>query len=148
MAPHMFKRKVHILFLDSENVCQSQIAQAIAMQIGADRLHVKSAGINAGKVHCNVKTVMQRIDMNILSQKPMRVSSELLRWSDTVITLSEYAKTHCPTMPVGTQLTHWSLSIQSLSGTQKEIELAYDQLRQKIQQRIEGLLGGLTMINR
>ncbi|HWR87191.1 MAG TPA: arsenate reductase ArsC, partial [Acidiferrobacterales bacterium] len=80
-----------ILFLCTGNSCRSQMAEGWARTLGGDRFAVQSAGIEAhGKNPCAI-AVMAESGVDISGQESTRVSDDMIRRADIVVTVCGHA---------------------------------------------------------
>ncbi len=143
----VFKRKVRVLFLCTGNSCRSQMAQGWANQVGRDWLEARSAGIEAHGQNPRAVAVMREAGVDISQQVSQRLTDDMLRWADLVVTVCGHADEHCPVLPPGTQKKHWPLSDPAwASGSEAEIMAVFRATRDDIRARVEGIVGGLRLL--
>ncbi len=69
---------LQVLFLCSGNSCRSQMAEGFLRQMGAGRVEVKSAGIEAHGLDPRAITVMAEVGVDILEQALKDVKAGLV----------------------------------------------------------------------
>jgi protein-tyrosine-phosphatase/DNA-binding transcriptional ArsR family regulator len=96
-----------VLFVCVYNAGRSQMAAALAQQLGGDRLHAWSAGSQpAPAVHDQVATVMAEVGIDLTGQVPKPWTNELLRAADVVVTMG--CGEDCPVFP-GVRYVAWDI---------------------------------------
>ncbi len=130
-----------VLFLCSGNSCRSQMAEGFLRQMGAGRVEVKSAGIEAHGLDPRAITVMAEVGVDILEQESTRLTNDMLEWADIVVTLCSHADEHCPVLPPRTRKIHWPLADPGkTTGTDEEITAIYRAVRDEIRMLVGKLL--------
>ena len=102
-------KKTTVLFLCTQNVARSQMAEAFLKRLGGDRFEVYSAGLTPGDaVHPTAVQVMEEIgyDMSDQYPKPLRQYFASLD-TDYVIFVCEREEEDCPFL--------WPFEVASLS---------------------------------
>ncbi len=89
------------------NAGRSQMSQALFARSAAGRHEARSAGTDpAQRVHPNVVTVMKEEGIDVGSHVPQRLTDDLGRWADIVITMG--CGESCPVIP-GKRYIDWDL---------------------------------------
>lgn len=123
------------------------MAQGWANQVGRDWLEARSAGIEAHGQNPRAVAVMREAGVDISQQVSQRLTDDMLRWADLVVTVCGHADEHCPVLPPGTQKKHWPLSDPArASGSEAEIMAVFRATRDDIRARVEGIVGGLRLL--
>ena len=66
-------RQRNVLFLDQDNACLSQMAEAVAKHLGPPKVRVFSAGVKPGNIPARVRRVMQELGINMTAQNSKSV---------------------------------------------------------------------------
>jgi protein-tyrosine-phosphatase len=96
-----------VLFVCLHNAGRSQMSQAL-FEREVDGAHeARSAGTTPGeRVHPEVVEVMRELDVDLAGRQPQRLTDELARWADIVVTMG--CGDECPYMP-GKRYIDWEL---------------------------------------
>jgi len=103
------KKPFNILFLCTGNSCRSQMAEGWARWFGAPLFEIQSAGIEAHGKNPRAIAVMKEAGISIANQESTRVTDDMLKQADLVVTVCGHADEHCPALPGGTNKEHWPL---------------------------------------
>jgi arsenate reductase len=137
-------RPRRLLFVCTGNACRSQMAEGWARQLGGGRVEVHSAGIEAHGKNPRAIRVMAEAGMDISGQESTRVTDEMIRHADIVVTACGHADEHCPVLPPGVKKIHWPLSDPAKAkGTEEEIMRVFRTTRDEIKTRVSALLADL-----
>lgn len=85
------------------------MAEGWARHLGAEWLHVQSAGIEAHGKNPRAIAAMAEAGIDISGQDSKRLTDDMLAWADYVVTVCGHADEHCPVLPPGTRKEHWPL---------------------------------------
>ena len=97
----------HVLFVCLHNAGRSQMSQALFEKAVDSRHEAQSAGTEpSDRVHPSVVTAMLEEDIDLSGRVPRRLTDELARWADVVITMG--CGDACPVIP-GKQYIDWDL---------------------------------------
>ncbi len=141
MAKQVDKRNV--LFLCTGNSVRSQMAEGFLKALGGDKYVVESAGTNPAGVNPRSIEVMAEAGIDISGQTSDRLSPEMLKSADLLITLCGDAHENCPVVPTGVEKRHWPLSDPSFGeGSETEIMERFRETRDLIKEYVEGLIAG------
>lgn len=133
--------KTRLLFLCTGNSCRSQMAEGWAKHLGADVTEVESAGIEAHGKNPRAIVVMREAGVDISGQESTRITDDMIRRADVVVTVCGHADEHCPVLPPGVTKIHWPLSDPAkVSGTEDEIMAVFRATRDEIRRRVEALI--------
>lgn len=105
----MVTRVAHVLFVCRRNAGRSQMSQALFERAAAGRHSAASAGSEAdpdGAVHPPVVEVMRELGVDLSRRRPQRLSDELARRADVVVTMG--CGDACPYIP-GKRYVDWDL---------------------------------------
>ena len=126
-----------VLFVCVHNAGRSQIAAALMQRRAGDRVRVLSAGSEpADQLNPAVVESMREIGIDISSEQPKKLETDMVRESDVVITMG--CGDACPIFP-GKRYEDWEL--EDPAG--KDLE-AVRRIRDEIADRIDALLGELS----
>ncbi len=133
-----------ILFLCTGNSCRSQMAEGWAKRLGAGIAEAESAGIEAHGKNPRAIAVMREAGVDIAGQESTRVTDEMIRRADIVVTVCGHADEHCPVLPPGVRKIHWPLSDPAkATGTEDEIMAQFRATRDEVRRRVAELIDGL-----
>lgn len=131
----------HLLFLCTGNSCRSQMAEGWANQLGGGLLTAESAGIEAHGKNPRAIAVMQEADVDISGQESTRVSDDMIRQADIVVTVCGHADEHCPVLPPAVKKIHWPLSDPAkATGSETEIMAQFRATRDEVRRRVADLI--------
>ena len=138
--------KLHILFLCTGNSCRSQMAEGWAKYLGSEIAEIESAGIEAHGKNPRAIAVMKEAGVDISGQESTRVTDEMIRRADVVVTVCGHADEQCPVLPPGVQKIHWPLSDPAkATGTEDEIMAQFRATRDEVRARVVPLLDSLRL---
>ncbi|HEU5057083.1 MAG TPA: phosphate signaling complex protein PhoU [Kofleriaceae bacterium] len=144
---HLPRQDFRVLFLGVENDARSQMAEAIARQIAPAHFIFQSAGIRPGTMDPRAVEFMTRKRIDMARQSPKGLD-DVGNVEDfhVVVALSHQAEEGCPALPYGAVELVWDIPDPvKVTGTPAEINAAYEsvyqELRGKISELVEGLLG-------
>lgn len=141
----MKRRQTRILFLCTGNSCRSQMAEGWARRLGGVHIEVASAGIEAHGKNPRAIAVMYEAGVDIAGQESTRLTDDMIRWADIVVTVCGHADEHCPVLPPDVKKIHWPLNDPAkTTGTEDEILTVFRATRDNIRQRVEELLQQLA----
>ena len=125
-----------ILFVCLHNAGRSQMSQALFERAAAGRHEAASAGTTPGdRVHPEVVDVMRELDIDLAGRVPRRLTNDLARWADVVVTMG--CGDECPYIP-GKRYLDWDLPDpkgrprSEVRATRDEIALRVDQLLEEV----------------
>ena len=144
---HLPRHDMRVLFLGERNACGSQMAEAIARATAPAQFIFQSAGHAPTALDPRAVECMARHGIDIARQRP-KVLADVGTVEDfhVVVTLTKLAEAAWPKLPYRAIHLNWEIADPvSATGTPAEIEAAYDaayqDLRTKITELVEGLLG-------
>lgn len=131
----------NILFLCTGNSCRSQMAEGWAKKHGGTSFEIQSAGIEAHGKNPRAIAVMSEVGVDISSQESTKVTDEMLKQTDLVVSVCGHADAHCPVLPPGTKKEHWPLDDPAKAqGSEDEILNQFRASRDDIETRVIKLL--------
>ncbi len=140
----MPQRKIRILFLCTGNSCRSQMAEGWANRLGREWLEARSAGIEAHGQNPRAIAVMREAGVDISGQESTRVTDDMIRRADVVVTVCGHADERCPVLPPGVKKIHWPLSDPAkATGTEEEILTQFRATRDEVRRRVADLIASL-----
>jgi arsenate reductase (thioredoxin) len=96
-----------VLFVCLHNAGRSQMSQALFERIAGSHHDARSAGTEpSDRIHPNVVAVMREEGIDLSTRIPQRLTDELARWADVVITMG--CGDACPVIP-GKKYIDWDL---------------------------------------
>jgi arsenate reductase (thioredoxin) len=133
-----------ILFLCTGNSCRSQMAEGWGKYLGHDIAEFESAGIEAHGKNPRAIAVMTEAGVDISGQESTRVTDDMIRRADIVVTVCGHADEHCPVLPPGIKKIHWPLSDPAkATGTEDEIMVQFRATRDEVRRRVADLIQSL-----
>jgi protein-tyrosine-phosphatase len=110
------QQRVRVLFSCTGNSARSQIAEALAEQLGEGRIEAFSAGSHPKPLHRNALRVMREhgIDLSGRRSKPLNEFAD--ERFDYVVTLCDRVREVCPEFPGHPALIHWSIPDPARDG--------------------------------
>ncbi len=141
-------KKLQVLFLCSANSCRSQMAEGIAKHFFSDILEAYSAGVTPDTVNKNAIESMARIGIDISDHKSKHISEFSKKRFDFIITLCGNANDNCPYFPSNAERLHWGFDDPAkATGSNNEIELVFDKVRDEIKDKILEFFGRIKNEN-
>jgi len=117
------------------------MAEGWARHLGAGIIEAESAGIEAHGKNPRAIAVMREAGVDISGQESTRVTDDMLRRADLVVTVCGHADEHCPVLPPGVRKIHWPLEDPArVTETEEEIMTKFRATRDEIRARVETLL--------
>lgn len=96
-----------VLFVCLHNAGRSQMSRALFERVAHDAHEARSAGTTPGeRVHPEVVEAMRELDIDVSGEVPKRLTDELARWADVVVTMG--CGDECPYIP-GKRYIDWDL---------------------------------------
>ncbi len=139
--PRAGGRRVRVLFLCTGNSGRSQIAEALAEQLGAGALEARSAGSHPKPLHPNAVRVMREREIDIAGRRSKHLDEFAGRSFDYVISLCDRVREVCPEFPSHPELIHWSIPDPARAGeTDEQTYPAFQRTAAELAGRIPFLL--------
>lgn len=130
-----------ILFLCTGNSARSQLAEAIARQLGGPAVAAASAGSHPKPIHANALRVMRERGLPTRGLRSKHLDDFADRRFDHVITLCDRVREICPEFPGEPDHPHWSVPDPSREGaTDRESYPAFVRTADELEHRIRALL--------
>ncbi|HEY8738684.1 MAG TPA: arsenate reductase ArsC [Candidatus Dormibacteraeota bacterium] len=127
-----------VLFVCKQNAGRSQMSEALFQRIALGRHESRSAGTRpATHVHPVVVDVMRELDIDISRHRPQRLTDDLARWADVVVTMG--CGDECPYIP-GKTYIDWDLpdpagrSLETVRSIRDDIGRRVDDLARRLDQ--------------
>jgi arsenate reductase (thioredoxin) len=127
-----------VLFVCLHNAGRSQMSQALFARAASGRHEARSAGTTPGEhVHPSVVTAMREVGIDLSDITPVKLSDELGRWADVVVTMG--CGDSCPVIP-GKRYIDWELPdpkdmpVEKVRDLREDIELRVNDLVQTLDQ--------------
>ena len=141
----MSNRLTNILFLCTGNSCRSQMAEGWARKLGAGKVDVQSAGIEAHGKNPRAIAVMKEAGVDISNQESTRLTDTMIGRADVVVTVCGHADEKCPLLPPSVRKLHWPLDDPAkATGDEAEIMTVFRASRDDIRERVQSLLAELA----
>ena len=139
--PRRRRQAVRLLFLCTGNSARSQMAEALAQQIGGGSIEAFSAGNHPKPLHPNAVRVMRARGIDLSDRRSKHVG-EFATWRfDSVISLCDRVREVCPELPGHPELIHWSIPDPGRAGDTDELTYpAFERTAGELAQRIPFLL--------
>jgi arsenate reductase len=138
------ERALNILYLCTGNSCRSQMAEGWTRALGAGKVSVESAGIEAHGKNPRAISTMLEAGVDISGQESSIVSEAMLERADIVVTVCGHADEQCPVLPPGVKKNHWPLSDPAKAeGSEEEIMATFRATRDEVKKRVSELLKSL-----
>ena len=120
------------------------MAEGWGKYLGHDIAEFESAGIEAHGKNPRAIAVMREAGVDISGQESTRVTDDMIRLTDIVVTVCGHADEHCPVLPPGVKKIHWPLSDPAkATGTEEEIMMKFRATRDEIHRRVADLITSL-----
>lgn len=132
---------MNILFLCTGNSCRSQMAEGWARHMVGSNHKIQSAGIEAHGKNSRAIAVMAEVGIDISGQESTKLTEQMLRDADVLVTVCGHADEHCPVLPPGKQKIHWPLTDPATAnGSEDEIMAEFRATRDEVSERVVDLL--------
>ena len=128
----------HVLFVCLHNAGRSQMSRALFEQAAGGRHTAESAGSEVdpdGHVHPEVVEVMNELGIDLSDRRPQRLSDELARRADVVVTMG--CGDACPYIP-GKRYLDWDLA-DPKGRPVAEVRETRDEIRERVRRLVEEL---------
>ncbi len=136
--------KTKVLFLCIHNSARSQMAEAYLKQLGGDKFHVESAGLEKGTLNPLAVEVMKEEGIDISQNETNAVFDFFKegRLYNYVITVCDKeASDRCPIFPGLNKKINWNFTDpSSLTGTHEEKLAVTREVRNKIKEAVKGFI--------
>lgn len=138
-----YKRKARIVFLAGNDGSLAAMAAGFANTLGAEWMDGKAASFSCAPLASAAIAAMSESGISLLMESLSAPDAKLLQWADLLVTLDAKAEKYCPPLPAHVQKKHYAFE------TVEEPNIAaYRKVRDAIRARIEGMVGGMTMLEK
>jgi arsenate reductase (thioredoxin) len=125
-----------VLFVCLHNAGRSQMSRAFFEQIAGGAHETRSAGTSpAERVHPEVVDAMREVGIDLSAQTPQRLTDELSRWADVVVTMG--CGDQCPYIP-GRRYIDWDLP-DPKGMPAAEVRRVRDEIRRRVGELVRAL---------
>jgi len=136
---------VKILFVCTGNSCRSQMAEGFARAMADETYQVSSAGTMPIGILPETIRTMAAAGVDISGQSSKKLTEDMIRRADYVITLCGHARDHCPAIPSGVVHRHWEVDNPDRAYFSDEARRqGFARVRDDIRNRIRALLAELS----
>ena len=136
-----YKRKARIVFLAGSDGSFAAMAAGFANALGAKRMEGKAAAFSHAPLASAAIAAMNESGISLATENFSAPEAKLLQWADLVVTLDAVAEKCCPPLPAHVQKKHYPFETVEESNI-----AAYRKVRDAIRERIEGMIGGMAML--
>lgn len=98
----------NVLFLDDDNACLSQIAEASAKHLAPPRTKIFSAGVKPSTIPPHVTRMMKELGINMTGQTSKGLSEVPMQDIDLVVSFGDAHK-RCSNLPGRAKIESWPL---------------------------------------
>lgn len=137
----VYKRKARVLFVGTGDASRASMAAAFANALGAGYLQARAIGETDSPQCLEVMKVMQEVGLDVSQQTLYALSAEQLAWADLLVALDEATAAAPPVLPAGVQ---WRCYPFAPAPSMEALR----QVRDAIQVRVAGMVGGMAMLDR
>ncbi len=132
---------LRILFLCTGNSARSQIAEALAEDLGGGGVEAESAGSHPKPLHPNAVRVMREYGIDLQGRRTKNLSEFAGRSFDCVVSLCDRVREVCPEFPGHPETIHWSVPDPAREGgSDKESYPAFQRIAAELAVRVPFLL--------
>jgi len=133
-----YKRRAHVLFVGSGEACRALLAAHFANTIGAAWMEARAVLLQAALVP--LAPACELAGGESPEQTVHGLNQENIAWADLIVTLDEAANLACLSCPTRVQQRCYLIP-------QPETTADMQHVRDTIQQRVEGMIGGMRMMS-
>jgi protein-tyrosine-phosphatase len=135
------RRRARVLFLCTGNSARSQIAEALAEQLGGGAVEPRSAGSHPKPLHPNAVRVLAERGIDITTRRSKHANEFARVRFDYVVSLCDRVREVCPEFPGHPDLIHWSIPDPARDGNgNRQSYPAFVQTADELATRITFLL--------
>ncbi|MDP1680427.1 MAG: hypothetical protein Q8L39_01450 [Burkholderiales bacterium] len=134
-----YKRKAHVLFVGSGEVCRALLAATFANSMGSAWMEARAVALHEAPLPTKPSCVLAGADLP--DQTLHCLDQKNIEWADLVVTLDEAADLACPPLPESVQKRCYPFPPPENSEDWRRV-------RDAIQKRVEGMIGGMRMMSR
>ena len=128
----------NILFLDEDNGCLSQMAEAVAKQLNPPKVRIFSAGNKPSTIPQPIQKAMQELGIKTEGQQPKSIDQIPLQDIDLVVSFTDADK-HCANLPKRAKIERWAMSLTAQSQASDTALSEVRQNRDEIDKRVWAL---------
>jgi protein-tyrosine-phosphatase/DNA-binding transcriptional ArsR family regulator len=141
--PPRSRRPTRVLFLCTGNSARSQMAEALAVELGDGRVRAVSAGSQPKPLHPNALRVMRERGIDLSGHRSKHLRTFARRRFDYVVTLCDRVREVCPEFPGHPDAIHWSIPDPGREGGSDAESLpAFERTAAELETRIRFFLHG------
>lgn len=133
-----YKRKAHVLFVGSGEVCRALLATTFANSMGSAWMEARAVALPEAPLAPEPSCALAGIDLP--DQTLHRLDQQNIAWADLIVTLDEAADLACPPLPESVQKRCYPFPQPVNSENLHRV-------RDAIQHRVEGMIGGMRMMS-
>ncbi|MDD5697338.1 MAG: sigma 54-interacting transcriptional regulator, partial [Victivallaceae bacterium] len=128
-----------LLFIDDDNACRSQLAEAFAREKAPEKVNIVSAGITSTQINPLVVQVLREVGIGISARRQTKSLVEIEKeMFDVAVALGSFSYKNCPVLPGNPAVINWDLPRFRPENRTPEEKLAFlRQLRDKIRDEVE-----------
>jgi ArsR family transcriptional regulator, arsenate/arsenite/antimonite-responsive transcriptional repressor / arsenate reductase (thioredoxin) len=135
------RRRTRVLFLCTGNSARSQIAEALAEQLGGAVIEARSAGSHPKPLHPNAVCVLRERGIDIADRRSKHLDEFVGGRFDYVVSLCDRVREICPELPGHPDLIHWSIPDPGReTGNDRQTYPAFERTAEELTTRIAFLL--------
>ena len=129
--------EIRVLFVCTENSARSQMAEALARELGRGRVAAFSAGVEPQPIHPLAIRAMRNARIDISAQRSKHWLTLADQHFDYVITVCDRARERCPTWIMPHEDVHWSIDDPALAaGTESERLAVFTRVLNELRNRV------------
>ncbi|HWM56276.1 MAG TPA: ArsR family transcriptional regulator [Pseudonocardia sp.] len=125
--------RVRLLFLCTGNSSRSQMAQALAEQLGGGRVEAVSAGSHPKPLVPRAVRAMRERGIDISGRRSKHLSEFEGQHFDHVVSLCDRVREVCPEFPGSPQVAHWSIADPAADDDYRAFVRTAEELDTRIQ---------------
>jgi len=125
--------RVRLLFLCTGNSSRSQMAQALAEQLGGGRVEAVSAGSHPKPLVPRAVRAMRERGIDISGRRSKHLSEFEGQHFDHVVSLCDRVREVCPEFPGSPQVAHWSIADPATDDDYRAFVRTAEELDTRIQ---------------
>jgi len=131
---------LRVLFLCTHNSARSQIAEALARQLGGGQVEAYSAGNQPTQLHPMTVETLHEIGIDPQGHTSKLMDQFVDQDFDYVITVCDRARESCPTFPGDPVQIHWSFLDPTAISDSNAQRQAFRTIRREMETRLRYLL--------
>lgn len=135
----VYKRKAHVLFVGSGDPSRAAMATAFANTLGQRYMRARAVALQVAPCLPELDSIMHEVGIDVSNSLMYALNSDNLAWADLLIALDEVAAGACTGLPAHVQKRCYQF-------TPPENRESLRRVRDAIQQRVAGMVGGMACI--